>query len=171
MKSIDEEGLIKAYVGEEYDKLKVDKFNWLAFLFPVFSLAYRKQLAYAISVLLLLFISGSINILAAFLIKLIIGINFNKIYIWIVKRRVNSIKEETKNDNELIAEIKKQSGKSIKHCLLVILVFAIIIAMKYIPILLQIAGGYYSLKEFIQTSGYTYLEYFLYHIIIRLLCL
>ena len=114
-----EDILLKAYIGDGYEKIKEESFSIPAFLLGPIYMFYRKLYAYAIlSIsLLLLFVNLSfmneISIIISLLVfYLLYGIFFNKIYMKEVKRRVNNIKN--KNDKlkekELI-ELCKYNGK------------------------------------------------------------
>lgn len=109
--SSDEDELIKAYIGPNYDKLLNSKFNVGAFLVTPLYLCYRKLFLYGF----LLFIINLVIInftnfsMATTAISVVIAIVFNKIYIPEVRKRVQKIKQ--KNPDKSLTELKEICAK------------------------------------------------------------
>lgn len=120
---INNEILVRTYIGNDYDKIKLEKFNWYAFLFPAYYLAYKKQFAYALCMLLIMIISSKMMIIGPLLVRTISGIYFNKFYIKLAKKRVKQLKEEHLNvDNSKLLEICKTEGAgSVCYCFFIVI--------------------------------------------------
>lgn len=110
----DDEILIKEYVGSDYDKLKKNKFNFKAFFFPTYNLAYRKEFAYAICMFLIMCLFLRLSIAGVILVRTLNGMFFNKLYLKLARKRVKDILNQNKDldNNRLLEEIKKQGGVS-----------------------------------------------------------
>ena len=103
--------LLKAFIGNNYEKITTRPFNFAGFFFGTFYMFYRKMFLYSI----LLFIVTTIilsfcikNVLIAFIIsilfRIVVGLLINKVYLFYAKKKINIIKVE--NPQKSIEELK-----------------------------------------------------------------
>lgn len=130
-KVVDDNTLIKAYIGPNADKLTNNSFSWCSFLFGGLYFFYRKMyllggIALLIS-FLLTYYAKSYSVLSLIFLVLI-GIYFKKYYLNEVSKKVERIKKEnaTKNTNDLIQICNKEGGTSLGMLILAIIVYGII---------------------------------------------
>ncbi len=102
---IDDE-LLKAFIGNNYEKITTKPFNFAGFFFTTFYMFYRKMFLYALIVFLInLVILNVINdsfITAVF--NFLVGLFVNKIYLHHANNKINKIK--INNPQKSIDEIK-----------------------------------------------------------------
>ena len=114
---LEDDELVKAYVGPKYDTIVNSKFNIGAFFFTPLYLYYRKLFLYGILVFIvdLLIINFTKFSILTTVISVLVAMLFSKLYIPEVKKRVEKIKQ--KNPDKSIEEIKeicaKKGGTSI----------------------------------------------------------
>ena len=116
-----DEELLKAYVGKNYDKIANKQFNFTAFFFNSFYLCYRKMTLYGILLFAInLIVSLFINIFLPIIINLIIGFVFNKLYLKRTHKKINNIKANNPSANKdtLIALCTNKGGVSIIRIIL-----------------------------------------------------
>ena len=132
----DDEELLKAFIGKNYDKITTRPFNWSGFFFTTLYMAYRKMIGYG-----LLFFALNIFVVSilklpyiAMLFNLIIGLVVNKLYISYAKKKIVKIKVE--NQQKSLDEIKGicaakggTSGGSLALGIVTQLVIALIVAL------------------------------------------
>ncbi len=92
-KELDEE-LLKAFIGNNYEKLTTRQFNISAFFFTGAYMFYRKLTGYALLYfLLVLIIQGMFKLIPISIVfNILVGLFFNKFYVNYAKKRVNKIK-------------------------------------------------------------------------------
>ncbi len=101
------EDLIEAFIGANYNKIRNNIFNFSGFFFSYLYLFYRKLFLYGI----LLFSFTTIinvfvkNIFPGMVINAIIGLLFNKAYLYYAKNKILKIKNQNPNLNN--EELKK----------------------------------------------------------------
>lgn len=96
----DDEELINAYVGTKYDKFKNGKFNIWALLFGPLYLAYRKMFWYGIGLCVVETILTNvvkIGIIFGLILRVVLALFVNKLYLQEASKRVNKIKSENAN--------------------------------------------------------------------------
>ena len=150
--SINDEELLKAFIGKNYDKITTKPFNFAGFFFTVFYMFYRKMFLYgtilAIAHMVILCIVNSIIVTIIFIIAM--GLLANKIYLYYSKKKIIKIKLQNpqKNINELKDICSKKGGTSILILILGILdVLAIIIITSIIIVSVGIGNGIKSLSN------------------------
>jgi len=137
--NIENEFLVKLFIGKKYEKFVNNKFNWCAFLFSGIYMCYRKSYMMVIYYLLCMFFlklfgMNLLNFLLNFLLNLYCGFRFNKAYIDSAYKKVNKIRKKYQNLNsdEIIQLIKLLGGASIANVLFFFIYYIII---KYIFII------------------------------------
>lgn len=104
---INDEELLKEFIGNNYEKITTRPFNVAGFFFTTFYMFYRKMFLYA----LLLFLVNLVvlNVINNFIVTLgfniLVGFFVNKIYLFYAKKKVSKIKQG--NIQKGITEIKK----------------------------------------------------------------
>lgn len=115
-----DEKLIAAYIGSNYEKITTKKFNFAAWFFNVFYILYRKMYIQGILLvlgvnLLVSFLGDKISSILIFILLIVIGFIFNKVYVNYVKKQVELIKSNNPNssEDELINICKNKGGTSL----------------------------------------------------------
>jgi hypothetical protein len=123
--SINEEDILKAYIGKNNDKIMYGSFNFAGFFFGVLYMFYRKMFLYALLVSIAsIVVLNLVNMPFISLgFNLLIGFMVNKIYVSYVKKNIEKIR--TKNpgirDEELLNLCIKKGGTSFGKVILGIL--------------------------------------------------
>lgn len=131
---INDQELLKAFIGFNYEKITTRAFNWSGFFFTYSYVLYRKMFLYWLLLQLFDLILLN-NIIATLIIGVIFGLAVNPVYLAFAKRKIKEIK--AKNPNKSMGELKTicaiKGGTSIGVVLLLIIsrVF-IIIGILYI---------------------------------------
>ncbi len=129
--SLDEKLLI-LYIGDNYQKIMLQKFSIPALFFSWLYTLYRKVYIPSIIgmaiVSILGFLPNSIYYIIVLIFLIVLGINFNKWYIVYVKKQIQKIKTNNPNasENELINICRKQGGTNIWMSIVIYIVFVII---------------------------------------------
>lgn len=89
-----DEELVKAYIGKNYEKITTQQFNVCAFFFSTFYMFYRKMFLYGLLVfianlILMNFISDKLSIA----VGVLLGVFLNKFYVSEVRKRVAKLKQ------------------------------------------------------------------------------
>lgn len=116
--SISEEDLLKSYVGFQYEKIVNNSFSFPTFLFSIYYTLYRKM--WLISLIWFLFdivisfiFDGYTCILIFLFVNAFIAVNFSNLYLQLVKKRVQKIKQNNNNKtNEDIINLCKKKGNT-----------------------------------------------------------
>lgn len=148
------EELLKAFIGKNYEKITTKKFNFAGFFFSSLYMYYRKMFIYGLTVfiinlLTINFLDSSISTIVNIMFLIILGMFTNKIYIKQAKKKIEKIKLQ--NSSKDINKIKniciKKGGASIgKTCLgFFIEIIVLIIA----SIIMTIAGIPSALEDYI----------------------
>ena len=118
----EDEELLRAYIGNNYEKITTRKFNFAAFFLTSLYLFYRKMFLYGILAFLATIIISTIIKIPALglIINVLLGIFFNKLYVSQVKEKINKIKSnnQDKDINALKEICTKKGGTSIGLALL-----------------------------------------------------
>ena len=122
--NIDDEELLRAYIGKNYEKITTKSFNIAAFFFTTLYMCYRKMFIYglllfigylAISITLSIITQNIIiTMIISIALNIIIGLFFNKIYLSHVKKKIAIIKanDPQKSNEELKTLCTKKGGTS-----------------------------------------------------------
>lgn len=128
-----DEKFLEAYIGEDYKLIKKSPFNIYAFLLNWMYILYRKM--YIIGIVGLV-ITGIViklhpkNLLVyAGITMVVLGLIFNKLYIFISKIKVESIlKKNEGTDNFTMENIcAKKGGVNVRNALIIYFIFLVII--------------------------------------------
>ena len=92
--NIDDEELLKAFIGEKYDKITTHGFNIPAFFFKSLYLFYRRMFGYGILVFIVSFAIANIfsNFFVNILFGVVVGFIVNKLYVSFAINKVAKIK-------------------------------------------------------------------------------
>lgn len=101
-----DEELLRAFIGNNYEKITTKQFNFAGFFLTTLYMFYRKMFGYAILVFLLEIIILNVvnNYAITLLFNIAIGLLINKLYISYAQAKIDSIK--TANQDKSIEEIK-----------------------------------------------------------------
>ena len=138
-KELDEE-LLKAFIGNNYEKLTTRQFNISAFFFTGAYMFYRKLTGYAILYfLLVLIIQGIFKVIPISIVfNILVGLFFNKFYVNYAKKRVNKIKNANvhRQPKDIKLICMKSGGVSVGNIFLgllleIIITFLLAFALMY----------------------------------------
>lgn len=128
-----EDQLLLSYVGNNYSRIKNEKFNFGAFFFSVFYLLYRKVYIVAIIGLVLIYISnllpkivGEIVMLA---IAILMGVFFNKYYVLYCKSQIKKLQLSNANLSKegLNNLCRKKGGTSILWAIIIYIIWSMLV--------------------------------------------
>ncbi len=150
---IDDNELLKAFIGSNYEKITTKSFNIAGFFFTTFYMFYRKMFGYAILIFLLNFIVLNVikNYIVILVFNVIVGFIVNKIYLFYSKKKVAIIKSSNsqKSLQELKAICSNKGGTSIgKLCLGFVTEVVIALVVIFIMALIGIGGALGELFNF-----------------------
>lgn len=121
--SVNDEDLIKAYVGNNYNTIKNTKFSIPTFFLGTYYFLYRKMWLYVILAIIISIASTIIAIVtdlwyisfATSLYMIFMSIKFSEIYLHTVRKRVENIKmnNQDKTGKELLDICKSKGGVSV----------------------------------------------------------
>lgn len=151
--NINEDELLKAFIGNNYDKIVKGSFNIPGFFFTTLYMFYRKMFGYA----LLAFLGSLIilNVLKMFPIAIVfnilIGLFVNKIYVSYAKKRVSRLHQA--NPNKSLEELKSicasKGGVSVGNIFIGFLVELVIsVAVIFVMILIGFGSMFTKLLDF-----------------------
>ena len=135
---MNEEILLKSFIGEKYDKIKNKKFSIPAFLFGGLYYAYRKLyilgfILYILTALITTLLpSNANNILLKIFLYIVLstacGICFKPIYMLFSKYKITKIqKQNLQNPEDLLKDCKRKGKTSFIAVIVVIILYAICI--------------------------------------------
>ncbi len=115
---VNNDSLVRAFVGEKYDSFVNDKFNVGAFFFTLLYMLYRKMYLYALIYFVCLSALEAIAVkffYSTIIINILCGLFMNKVYLYFSNKKVESIKQANagKSEEELKAICIKKGGTSI----------------------------------------------------------
>lgn len=139
---VDEEELLKSFIGKNYEKISTRPFNFAAFFFTSFYFLYRKMFLYGlitfvVNLLISNYINFFVNNLVIFVIAFVMlsltlsvlsGLFANKLYLHWSKKQVKKIKEQhiNKDINEVKFICNVKGGTGFGHLILGIVIQFII---------------------------------------------
>lgn len=136
--SFDDEELLKAFIGKNYDKISTQSFNLAGLIFTSFYMIYRKMFLFGLLffIISLVVFSAISNFLVAIGFSLLVGFLFNKLYLWYAKRKIAKIK--IKNADKTADEIKEicknKGGTSVGQLALGIVLEVVIVVIALVII-------------------------------------
>ena len=152
----DEEELLKAFIGKNYDKITTRPFNIAGFFFTTFYLFYRKMFLYGIILFFINFIISIIikNFIIILLLGIIVGFLINKLYLNYAKKKIEKIK--LKNSEKNIEELKiicsTKGGTSIGKIFLGLFVEIIITFVTLIILIIMNINSFFG--EFLKLDNW-----------------
>ena len=142
MINIDDDSLIKLFIGNNYNKIVSLKFSFPIFFFGPLYLLYRKQclvsLAWTILIILLIVIIPNYAFILLILFSLIFAYFFNEYYLIDVSKKIDDIRKNStfKNTEELERVVRKKGGTTIVPFLVLLsILFVFAIILLYIKII------------------------------------
>lgn len=138
----EDEELLKAFIGPNYEKITTSNFNFAGFFFNTFYMLYRKMFLYALLIFIINILIGSKlnSILTTSGFSLIIGLFINKLYLYYATRKINKIKSVNPEKNlEELKEICKRKGGTSVGTIFLGLIIEIIIIIAYIVLALGVS--------------------------------
>ena len=134
----DKEEFIRAYVRNNYDKIKNSKFSLSTFFFGPIYFFYRKLYKIGIIWLVISIILGWAFPILALIIRIILSINFSNTYLKEVEKRVKTIRTQNKNlDKETLLNRCKIKGGTNILIVIIYIVFWIIVIISFITYFTQ----------------------------------
>lgn len=140
--NIDDDSLIKLFIGNNYNKIVSLKFSFPTFFFGPLYLLYRKQylvsLAWTILIILLIVIIPNYAFILLILFSLIFAYFFNEYYLIDVSKKIDDIRKNStfKNTEELERVVRKKGGTTIVPFLVLLsILFVFAIILLYIKII------------------------------------
>ncbi len=113
---INDDELINAYIAKDVEKIKKGGFSLSTFCLGGFYMLYRKMWILGIGLFIIQYILSLIlkNSIIILIINLILAFFFKKIYLNVVKRNIEKIKQANpnKSQNELVSICAKKGGTS-----------------------------------------------------------
>lgn len=136
-----DEELLKAFVGNNYEKITTNAFNVAGFFFPSFYMFYRKMFLYGILAFLInIAIVNVVKLSTSMVFNLIVGLFINQLYLSYAKNKINKIK--FKNSNKSFNEIKEicvsKGGTSIGR---IFLGFLAEVGITFIILIIMVIAG------------------------------
>lgn len=140
--------LLRAFIGNNYEKITTKKFNFAGFFFTSFYMLYRKMFVRAIFVFLinLVILNYTNNFFVTIVYYFVIGLSVNKSYLAFANDKIANIKiENTQKSTEEIKKICSIKGGTSVFCLIFgilakfVIGFVVLIAMSIFAI-----GGFFS---------------------------
>lgn len=133
---ISDDELLKAFIGNNYEKITTRKFNFAGFFFTTLYMFYRKMFGYTLIVFLINLIV--LNVIDKFIVTLlfciIVGFLVNKLYLSYAKKKVAIIKMSNpqKNQEELNKLCAAKGGTSVGQIFVGLFVEVVIAIVLYI---------------------------------------
>lgn len=114
---VDDDELLKAFIGNNYEKITTRPFNFAGFFFTTFYMFYRKMFGYALLVFLLNLIVLNVinNFIVILAFNVAVGFLVNKIYLSYAKKKIAIIKASNsqKSTEELKSICSTKGGTSV----------------------------------------------------------
>ena len=129
-KGVDNNALLEAYIGKNFNKFITKKFNFSGFFFTTTYMAYRGMYLHAVAYFIIANLIGFIIRFPALklLSAIIVGTFVNKIYLMHVNKSIDKIKinNSGKNTEELKQICAKKGGRNFWIALVVCIIFSAI---------------------------------------------
>lgn len=162
IQTVNDDELLKAYIGKNYDKIIGGGFNIGAFISSSIYLFYRKMFWYAILLFIVNIILLNIEIPGIqMIISVLMGFFMNKFYVKISRDRIEKIKQENSgaSQNELIDICSKKGGTSVGKIFLGMFTqFILAIIILFIMIFAGLANGFIDLLKNLEFTEESVIE-------------
>lgn len=149
-KVIDEEELLREFVGKNYEKITTRKFNFAGFFFTTLYMFYRKMFLYGIVLFLVNLVVLNVinNFIVTVLFNVIVGLFVNKVYLYYAKKKIAKIKMKYPqlSSEDLKGLCYLKGGRSIGRIFLGLLVeLGIALGVLIVMVIIGIGGMFGSL--------------------------
>lgn len=115
--SVRDDELLRAYIGDNYEKITNKRFNFAGFFFTTFYMFYRKMFLYGILLFFVYLVLSNFmkNIIIIILLGIVAGLFVNKAYIHHANKKIAKIKlqNQQKDISELKSICSTKGGTSI----------------------------------------------------------
>lgn len=145
--SVSDEELLRAFIGNNYEKITTRPFNFAGFFFTTFYMFYRKMFGYGLLVFLLNLVV--LNFINNFIITIVfnvaVGLLANKIYLSYANKKIAKIKIENtgKDINELKNICSSKGGTSVGKIFLgFITELSIVVVVFFVMMIIGIDGAF-----------------------------
>ncbi len=145
--NFNDDELLRAFIGNNYEKITTRPFNFAGFFFTSLYMFYRKMFLYGIllfivSLLISNFIIKNVFIVSV-LLGIVVGFLVNKVYLYYAKKQINKIKSENpqKSNEELKNICSTKGGTSTGK---VFLGFFIQVGIALVAIIIMMFMGFSS---------------------------
>ena len=137
-----DEELLKAFIGSNYEKITNRQFNFAGFFFTMFYMFYRKMFLYSVLLFLVnLVVLNVINNLIVILVfNIVVGLFVNKLYIYYANKKIAKIKFQNseKDVNELKEICATKGGTSVGN---IFLGFVAELSIAFIVLIVMFVAG------------------------------
>ena len=117
-----DEELLRAFIGNNYEKITTRPFNFAGFFFTTFYMFYRKMFLYSILLFLVNLVVLNVinNFIVSILFNVVVGLFVNKVYLYYANKKVDKIKLQNleKDVNELKEICATKGGTSVGNIFL-----------------------------------------------------
>jgi len=154
-----EEQLLKAFIGNNYEKIAQKKFSvpalLLSWIYTLYRKIYLPSIIGMIAIILLGFLPSMVYYIIVFAFVIILGINFNKWYIEYAKKQIRKIKLNNQNisENELISICKEKGGTNVGLAILIYAIFAIVSSL-FNPNVSQLYNSNDEIMKLLNSNSY-----------------
>lgn len=137
---INDDELIKNYIGKNAEKLMDNKFSWCSFLFSTMYFLYRKMwflgLCWLVGSSILTSFLPTYGATLVFVGNIVMAVQFKKLYINHVKEQINKIKSENlgKSREELNSICRNKGGTTIWPVIVSAVIYLIVIVFAMIAL-------------------------------------
>lgn len=145
--SVSDEELLRAFIGNNYEKITTRPFNFVGFFFTTFYMFYRKMFGYGLLVFLLNLVA--LNFINNFIITIVfnvaVGLLVNKIYLSYANKKIAKIKIENsdKDINKLKNICSSKGGTSVGKIFLGFLTeIGIAFVVLFVMMIIGIGGAF-----------------------------
>lgn len=158
--TINNQDYIEYYVGNKYDEISKKGFNIFAFLLPKLYSLYRKEYKMFFLQLIITIIPALISsilfIIVDIIIRIFLGIKFNKIYLKNAELKIQKIKESNKEktDEKIVKICKEKGGTELFYPLMIIFIEIFTITMIAITFIILSRTNNINFEEYYNNKYY-----------------
>lgn len=149
--TIAEEDFVKSYVGNNYEKIVSNGFSFPTFFLNIYYTLYRKMWLYSLlwflfNIIISIAFDKYTSILIVIFVNALLAVNFSKLYLQLVSKRVSKIKQNNSSmtNKEIMDLCKKKGGTSILAPILVLLIM--------LSLAILIIGVFFAVELFSDTE-------------------
>lgn len=139
---INDEELLRAFIGNNYEKITNRPFNFAGFFFTTFYMFYRKMFLYSLFLFLVNLVVLNVinNIIVTVLFNVVVGLFVNKVYLYYANKKIAKIKFQNleKDVNELKEICATKGGTSVGN---IFLGFVAELGLAFIVLIVMFVAG------------------------------